>query len=184
MELDDAELLEWIQQRANDTDAMRAARFRHGYERAWLTGEAAAGRVLRARAEVLGARIGTTIATLLLPALLLATNGGTPTEAGTLAAALTAGGAFALMWRGPSVLARVAVLQTIAVAVLVGRDHGIVVGLVAGVYLPPIVMTLATVCGAYAGTLIAADRHAKLRRQLARVLPELNRGEAEDAVAA
>src|SRR6185503_11890708 len=118
LELDDFEVLQCVRVLWADPRSLQDASFRRRYEKTWLTGEAAAERVMLERGEVLGARVGSAVAALILPATMLLFAGGSAVQAFGLALVLAMAGAFTLVWKGAEVVPRIAILEAIAVTAL------------------------------------------------------------------
>ena len=76
LEIDDFELLRRVRALSEDPQSLQDASFRRRYEQPWLTAEHAAERVMRERGEVLGARAGSAVAALIVPAAMLLFVGG------------------------------------------------------------------------------------------------------------
>jgi hypothetical protein len=184
LELDDLEVLQHVRALSADPRSLQDASFRRRYEKTWLTGEAAAERVMRERGEVLGARAGSAAAALFLPTTALLFAGGTAAQAFGLALVLAMAGAFTLVWKGAEVVPRIAILEAIAVTALATGHFGLAIGLVVGLYVPALVMAGAAVLGARAGTFLAGLAYAKLRQRMVLAAAEARGARPQDAVAA
>jgi hypothetical protein len=185
LEIDDFQLLQRVRALSGDPQALQDASFRRRYERTWLTPEAAAARVMRERGEVLGARAGTAAAAVVLPAAMLLIAGGTAVQAFGLTLVLAMAGAFTLVWKGADVVARIAILETIAVAALTIGRLGFATGLLVALYVPALVMAGAALAGARIGTFIAEMACARLRQRISLAAVETRGGaRPQDAVAA
>ena len=184
LEIDDFELLRRVRALSEDPQSLQDASFRRRYEQPWLTAEHAAERVMRERGEVLGARAGSAVAALILPAAMLLFVGGSAVQAFGLALVLAIAGAFTLLWKGAEVVPRVAILEMIAVAALVTGRLGLVTGLLLTLYVPALAMAGAALVGARVGVFAAGFVYARLRQRMVSAVTEARGTRPRDAVAA
>jgi hypothetical protein len=181
-ELDDSDLLEWMKSCVDPKD-LRTARFRRALGQDWLTVEQASRRIREERGEIVGARAGALFASLTgLPLSLLA-HGGTPVQALLLLLGLAAGGAAALVRRGPDVLPRVLIVQVLAAVAWGSAVYGLA-GFAMALYLPLLFIALFAAAGSRIGGAIGRVLHARDRTRLARLTNVPASERAEDAVAA
>jgi hypothetical protein len=185
LEIDDAELLRWVQAQAGDVQALQAATFCRRYERTWTNADLAVRRVVCERGEVLGARVATAVAALLVPTVLLLAFGASALQATGLTVALAVAGAAALLWKGALVVPRVAMLQAFLVAAVAIGPLGIMGALMLALYLPALAMACAAVLGARAGRAVAELAYARrMQGRLAVPAAPAAPARREDAVAA
>ena len=184
LEIDDFQVLQRVRSLSADPQALQDASFRRRYERGWLTAEGAAERVMSERGEVLGARAGSALAALTLPAITLLFVGGTAVQAFGLALVLAMAGALTLLWKGADVVPRIAILETIAIAALVSGRLGLGTALFVALYVPALVMMGAAMIGARLGIVVAKLAYARLRQRMLSAAGEGRGARPQDAVAA